>query len=173
MKKIKLAVIVVGIIALVVGTAGQTPSSNDPLLAEVRALRAELGQAAGTSIRTQLLVARLQLQEQRVTNAARQLEEARMRLAAMPSSLLQIQQELQQLDDQTRDQNTPVERRRDIDRAVAETKARLADLQRQAAEMTDRESSLAATLASEQGRWIDFNSRLDEIERDLAARAAR
>ena len=96
-----------------------------------------------------------------------------MRLAAMPSSLLQIQQELQQLDDQTRDQNTPVERRRDIDRAVAETKARLADLQRQAAELTDRESSLAATLASEQGRWIDFNSRLDEIERDLAARAAR
>jgi len=173
MKKIKLAVIVVGILALVAGTAGQTTSSSDPLLAEVRALRAELGQAAGTSIRTQLLVARLQLQEQRVTNAARQLEEARMRLATMPSSLLQIQQELQQLDDQTRDQNTPVERRREIDRAVSETKARLADLQRQAAELTDRESSLAATLASEQGRWIDFNSRLDEIERDLAARAAR
>ena len=160
-----------GVLALVAGTAGQAPSSNDPLLAEVRALRAELSQAAGTSIRTQLLVARLQLQEQRVTNAARQVEETRTRLALMPGSLLQIQQELQQLDDQSRDQNTPVERRRDIDRAVAETKARLADLQRQAAELTDRESSLSATLASEQGRWIDLNGRLDEIERDLTQRA--
>jgi len=173
MKKIKLAVIVAGIIALVVGTAGQTPSSNDPLLAEVRALRAELGQAAGTSIRTQLLVARLQLQEQRVTNAARQLEETRARLTSMPGAVLQIQQELQQLDDQLRDQNTPLERRREIDRAVAETKARLADVQRQAAELSDRESSLAASLASEQGRWIELNGRLDEIERDLAARAPR
>ena len=174
MTRIKLAVIVVGVIALVAGTAGQTTSSNDPLLlAEVRALRADLAQAAGTSIRTQLLVARLQLQEQRITSVAKQLEETRVQLASMPGGVLQIEQELQQLDEQSRDPNAPAERRRDIERAVPETKARLADMQRQIAALTDRESTLAATLAGEQSRWVDFNSRLDEIERELAQRAVR
>ena len=55
-----LAIVGVGRIALVAGTAGQS-LSPDPLLAEVKALRAELNQAAGPSIRTQLLVARLTL----------------------------------------------------------------------------------------------------------------
>jgi chromosome segregation ATPase len=173
MNNIKLAVIVVGVIALVAGTAGQTTSPNDPLLAEVRALRAELNQAAGTSIRTQLLVARLQLQEQRINNAAKQLEETRTQLATTPGGLLQIQQELQQLDEQSRDPNTPVERRREIDRAVSDTRARLADFQRQIAALTDRESLLAATLASEQSRWLELNGRLDDIERELAQRPAR
>jgi hypothetical protein len=62
----KLAIAGAGIFALAAGTAGQTVSSNDPLLAEVRALRADLNQATGASIRTQLLVARLTLQEQRI-----------------------------------------------------------------------------------------------------------
>jgi hypothetical protein len=54
------------VMALAAGTSGrpaaQAPPpapASDALLAEVRALRAELNQAAGTSIRTQLLVARL------------------------------------------------------------------------------------------------------------------
>jgi len=173
MKRIKLAVIGVGVLALVAGTAGQTAPQNDPLLAEVRALRAELGQAAGTSIRTQLLVARLQLQEQRINTVSRQLEETRAQLASMPTGVLQIETEIQQLDEQSREPNLPVERRRDIERAVPETKARLAELQRQMADLANRESTLAATLAGEQTRWIEFNGRLDEIERELTQRPVR
>jgi hypothetical protein len=30
-----------------------------------------------------------------------------------------------------------------------------------------QESELSAQIASEQGRWQDFNSRLDELERSL------
>jgi hypothetical protein len=41
-------------------------SSSDELLTEIRGLRADLQQAAKISIRAQLLVARLQLQEQRI-----------------------------------------------------------------------------------------------------------
>jgi uncharacterized protein involved in exopolysaccharide biosynthesis len=173
MKGIKLVVIGVGVLALVAGTAGQTTSSNDPLLAEVRALRAELNQAARTSIRTQMLVTRLQLQEQRMNSVARQLEDARMQLAAAPGSLLQIQQELQQGEDESREPATTAERRRDLDRALPEIRARLVDMQRQIAAMTERESALAANFASEQARWIELNGRLDEIERELTPRPVR
>jgi len=64
-------VVLIGIAAVVAGQSARvapstTTASLDDLLAEVRELRAEIHQAAGASIRTQLLVARLQLQEQRL-----------------------------------------------------------------------------------------------------------
>ena len=43
--------------------------------------------------------------------------------------------------------------------------------QKQAADLTEKESGLAQMLANEQGRWSDFNTRLDDIERELASRA--
>jgi hypothetical protein len=72
------AVVLIGIAAVVAGQSARvapstTTSSLDDLLAEVRELRAEIHQAAGASIRTQLLVARLQLQEQRLNAVAQQL----------------------------------------------------------------------------------------------------
>ena len=51
------------------------PASMDELVAEVRALRAEIQQMADSSIRAQLLVARLQVQEQRIAGIARQLSD--------------------------------------------------------------------------------------------------
>src|SRR5476649_1090690 len=93
--KMKLAIIGAGLIALVAGTAGQTASqpssSGDALLAEVRGLRAELNQAAGTSIRTQLLVARLQLQEQRINTVDKQLAEVRAQLGGLPNALVPME----------------------------------------------------------------------------------
>jgi len=46
--------------------SGGTRSPFDELLTEVRALREDVNQAASASIRAQLIVARLQLQEQRI-----------------------------------------------------------------------------------------------------------
>jgi len=36
-----------------------------------------------------------------------------------------------------------------------------------------QESELAAQIAAEQGRWADFNGRLDELERSLPVTASR
>ena len=36
--------------------------------------------------------------------------------------------------------------------------------------LTAEESSIAADIASEQGRWNDFNQRLEELERALGGR---
>ena len=56
------------------GAAPQAaPGSTDALLAEIKGLRADFNQRLDASIRAQLLVARLQLQEQRITTLSRQL----------------------------------------------------------------------------------------------------
>jgi hypothetical protein len=164
--------------ALVAGTSGQPAAqqppaapSSDALLTEVRALRADLHQAAGTSIRTQLLVARLQLQEQRINTVAKQLDETRLLLSTFPGRLLPMQNELKQLEAEARDSSMTPERRQAMDYSIAQAKARIADTQKQSRDLTEKDSGLAQMLATEQGRWADFNTRLDDIERELSPRA--
>src|SRR5687768_2928 len=73
--------VVVGVMAVATAQAQREPASTDDLLTEVRGLRSEINEAAGASIRAQLLVARLQLQEHRITTLAGQLEEIRRMLS--------------------------------------------------------------------------------------------
>jgi TonB family protein len=76
-------IVLMGFMVVVVATGmlAQAPQgSPEPdvpeLLVEVRALRAEVNRAAGASMRMQLLLARLTLQEQRITSLGRQTAEA-------------------------------------------------------------------------------------------------
>ena len=46
-------------------------------------------------------------------------------------------------------------------------KDRLIREQRFESDLRYKETELAATLATEQNRWLDFNSRLDDLERTL------
>ena len=83
MRKKRLAVALIAILVVVVtgGVTGQqrpAPSraaTLDDLLEELRAFRSELRDSSATSLRAQLLLARLQLQEQRVNTIWRQLSE--------------------------------------------------------------------------------------------------
>src|SRR4051812_19460902 len=68
--------------ALVSGQARQPATPTDELLAEVRALRAEVNSAARSAMRGQLLGIRLQLQEQRIEGISRQLTEVQARRRA-------------------------------------------------------------------------------------------
>ena len=165
--KTKLAVIAVGIIALAAATAGQSTSASDPLLAEVRALRAELNQAAGTSIRTQLLVARLQLQEQRVTVIAKQLSDVQLQRTSNDAGVAQMSARLKQLDEASRNPSTPADARQQQEREMEAMKGPAAMMRQRSAELSGQEAQLSGQLASEQSRWTDFNSRLDEIEREI------
>src|SRR5688500_9338519 len=58
------------------------PATLDDILKELRALRAELNEATGAGLRAQILVARLALQEQRITGVARELTEIQEKLRA-------------------------------------------------------------------------------------------
>jgi hypothetical protein len=64
------------------GQAQRSPATLDDLLTEIRGLRADLSQQSSASFRTQLLVARLTLQEQRINALAGQLNETRRALSS-------------------------------------------------------------------------------------------
>ncbi len=166
--------VMIGIVAVVASQGAlPTPSaaktSSDELLAEVRALRAEINQAASTSIRAQLFVARLQLQEQRVNAVARQLADVQNRLALAQQGQAVMRDRLTATEEgQAR---LPLE-----DRSEDEIRALTLQLeqgQSREQELRAQESALSSAAAAEQTRWTDFNDRLDALERSLPAGALR
>jgi septal ring factor EnvC (AmiA/AmiB activator) len=162
--------VIAGVTILTAQTAtpsGSTNSPMDQLLAEVRGLRAEVNQAASASVRAQLLVARLQLQEQRINVLGGQLAEVRRLITTLESGQTQVATQLKSLEESSRRVNPVPE---DIEMMVARLKAQLAQTQREEQQLRMQETELSNQLTAEQGRWFDFNARLDELERQLLNR---
>jgi len=168
-----IGVIGVGIVALNAAVPGQTPtaapSGMDALLAEVRGLRAEVHQAAGASIRTQLLVARLSLQEQRINGVAKQLTDVQTQRAAIEGPTAQFEQRFQKLEELLRSPSTPPEQHRQFEQEIESMKLVRGDMRQRLQRLINQETAFAAQLSTEQSRWVDFNDRLDQIEREIAA----
>jgi hypothetical protein len=150
------------------------------LLAEVRALRADLAQANQTGVRAQLLMARVQLQEQRVmyfdrrraelatrtTEAAERTRQAAAAVTDAEERLRQIragtmvpgmQIPKDQIEGMVKMFESQIEKHRADAQAAADFEQR----------MRIEEAEVQSALAGEQGRWSDFNARLDELERAL------
>jgi hypothetical protein len=153
-----LGIVSIGFVCVVSGQAGTQPARSpmDELLAEVRGLRAEINQAAGASIRTQLVLARLQLQEQRIHTVAQQLTDVRNQLAAaaqvrslMAGQVKEAGEAVSQLP---------------ADHPLMKV---IEQQQKREEELKQQEASLSALLAEEQARWMAFNARLDELEQAL------
>ncbi|MGH9314137.1 MAG: hypothetical protein ACRD1S_13195 [Vicinamibacterales bacterium] len=167
-----------GIVCLVAagvvsGVSGQTqrpPASMDDLLAEVRALRAELNQASGASIRAQLLVGRLQLQEHRINTIVQQMTSTREQLAGVERTRALIEPQWKASEEEARNQGAAAAAG---DTAGHPVKALFEEQLKREKELRAQESSLAALLAAEQARWVEFNDRLDELERELQKRLPR
>ena len=153
---------------LLVQAAGRTPAedSHAALLAEVRALRAEVRQVAGAGIRSQLLVARLQLQEQRVVIAGRQLLEVQNSLTGIRQEIAGEQARLEQLKDSL-SRRTP-EGQIQVHKAMVEAKAQIERQQRQEAELRARETESLRAVNDAQAHWMTFSERLDALEQSLA-----
>ncbi len=168
------AAVVGGLLALGAGQGGRlmVPAAKTPteeLLAEVRALRAEVTEAAAASIRAQLLVARLELQEQRVNAVAGKLADVRAQLASVRRDEA-VMQERMRASEQGQARLAPE------DRSDAEMQALTVQLNQGRAHEQDlqsQESMLLSAASAERTRWSEFNSRLDALERSLPAAAAR
>jgi chromosome segregation ATPase len=168
-----IGVIAIGIVAFNAAVPGQTPTAAptgiDALLAEVRGLRAEVHQAAGASIRTQLLVARLSLQEQRINGVAKQLSDVQTQRAAIEGPTAQFDQRFQKLEEILRSPSTPPEQHRQFEQELESMKLARTDIRQRLQRLVNQESAFASQLATEQSRWVEFNDRLDQIEREIAA----
>jgi chromosome segregation ATPase len=140
------------------------------LLVEVRGLRVAIEQMASAGPRVQLALGRVQLQEQRVNTLMRRLEEGRARLADTQRGYEQGQQELRGIEGMIREPRPefpPLAQLQSMQRGTEQGLAqRAADVQRLTAEV----AGLEADLATEQGRWVDLNQRMEALEQSLVRR---
>jgi DNA repair exonuclease SbcCD ATPase subunit len=162
------AVIALSVLVFAAATAGQSstpPAGNmEPLVNEIRALRADLNRVAGASIRSQLLVGRLQLQEQRTVTLSRQLDTVQQELAEVTQEKLASEDRLKEVEE-----STWTEKPEERENLLSALRQQIKQQQRREQQLRQRESSLSALVADEQTRWTDFSSRLDDLERTLIA----
>jgi len=146
--------------------AGQAPApgprsaSMDDVVTEVRALRAEMKQSAQASLRAQLLVARLQVEEQRIAGLARQLSETEQQIRGLESARNPwLEQMLTELD-----KNPPKPGEVDM---MAGVRAQFEKIQNGDPVLNERRDSLSRQLADEQARWMAFNAQLEALEKAI------
>ena len=144
----------------------QTPATLDDLLSEVKGLRADIGQSSAATIKTQLLVARLQVEEQRINGIAKQIADVEQQLAPIRQSIAMMTPDLKRLDDARRSANNDP----DLSDRIEQIKTGLDTHQRRERELAGQEANLAQQYALEQSRWSEFNDRLDALERSLTTR---
>ena len=99
-----------GFSALVSAQLRQGPASLDDVIVELRGIRADLAETSSASVKAQLLMARLQLQQQRIFGLARQIGELQnqavmLRQRAQGADFAQIQQQMQEIANQQAELN--------------------------------------------------------------------
>jgi hypothetical protein len=150
-------------IAVAAGYAqSRTAPPEDPVVAEIRALRADLNDRLEATMRAQLLIARLQVQEQRINTVVRQLHEVEAKLRDNAASKEQAEHGMKvlgamgmKLDDN--EQGTNI--------IFGPLKAGVERIEKTEAELKLQQTELTGMLGDEQARWVAFNAKLEELER--------
>jgi chromosome segregation ATPase len=137
------------------------------LLTEVRALRLAMERAEVNGTRVQLLVARIQLQEQRIAELSRRSAAVRTELRQTESESSSITAEAQRMEAILRDAKASPEEREQIDRMSGAMKTQIETIERRRQELANDDAFLNQQLTLEQGRWNEINERLDQLERSL------
>ena len=169
MKQILMAPAVLGLMTLLLGQTPSTPArqaSIDDLVTEVRALRADIQQTAEASLRAQLLVGRLQVEEQRIAGIARQLSETEDQIRALEG--VRNPFVTQMLKDLDKEPAEPGEAN-----LFAGMKAQLEKIENGDPVLKERQAALSRQLSDEQARWLAFNGQLEELEKLVAATKRR
>ena len=141
--------------------AGQAPASES-VAAEIRALRAELVERLDANIQAQLLVARLQIQEQRATAVNRQLEDIVDRLREAEQQKALVEASMRGLGVDPADPGTTQ------GFMVAPMAKSLEQLRQSETDLRQQQAALMTMVTDEQARWSSLYARLDELERRFA-----
>ena len=162
------AILVVGAVG---SAAGQqrtpppvAPATMDDVLNELRALRTELRESSAASLHAQLLVARLQLQEQRINTVWRQLSEVEDKLAANENSRAAPEHIFKMMG-----LDPGKEPSKEMAPFVEMFKSQMAASEKTDSELKLRQAELMQLMSQEQSRWTAFNEQLEVLERALTA----
>jgi chromosome segregation ATPase len=150
-----------------VGQTQRTPATLDDLLAEVQGLRADLHESSSASVRAQLLLARLSLEEQRINTLGRELTEVRARLEVVVNERVTHQDRLKELEAAMTDSTVPVAVRLQFEAERAQVAALLARAQTSEQRVRNQQSDIANLISSEQSQWKEYSGRLDDLEHSL------
>jgi chromosome segregation ATPase len=153
-------VLAIGVGSMVSGQQQQRPANQDDLLAELRGLRADMNRLAQNTIRVQLVTARLTLQEGRLGRLSQQLNDVHQQLSQSQLTLAPFTLQLKQ----AQESNSEI---------FAPFRNMMEQVQKRDGELLAQETELNRLITSEENRGMDFNSRLDEIERALLAAPGR
>jgi len=177
MSKLRFVVLLAFATVATVGLRAQAPAvaprppaaSNDAnvaLVEEVRALRLELAALASASVRSQLLVTRVQLQEQRLMHLDRQRSEVTAKRLETEKARVTLAGQVKQIQDQSTTSLDAKEREAG-QYVLGGLKTQLQAIQANEATLRGEEDTLLNSMSAEQARWNDFNNRLDDLERAL------
>jgi hypothetical protein len=167
------ALAVAGLVATVgfVTLGGQAERAADgdmkALVEEVRALRLAIERTSSHASQAQLLLGRVQLQENRLATLGRQYQEARTRSLDAQTGYREGEARLAQVSEELRAATAP-EHRQALEQGIAQMKQQLAAQQARAEQLRSDEAGALDALTTEQHRWSDFNQRLEVLERALA-----
>jgi hypothetical protein len=139
------------------------------LLREVHALRLALEQSNQIGPRIQIVLARIQLQEERVRNATRQLQAARDKVAEIQTKRTENADRIKQVETVQVQTVDPIARKQ-MDFDLIEMKAAIERLNILEQQYRAKEAEANSLLLSEQARWNEANDMLTSIERALAPR---
>ena len=142
--------------------APSRPATLDDVVAEVRALRADMLKMQEAGVRAQLLVARLQVQEQRIAGIARDLAQTEEQIRGLEAARNPFADAM--LKELSKEPAKPEEAG-----FAALLKGQLEKLQNGDPVLKERRESLTQLLAEEQARWTAFNAQLEALERELPA----
>ena len=153
--------------ATLAGQVQRQPATLEEVVGELRGIRADLRQTSGGSMRMQLLIARLSAQEQRVGLLATQRANLTPRLIEATRLRAESEAQLKRFEDGEA-KHLPAEMTREDRDAMLENfkgnYTRFRDIEH---DLRTQDDQLSAQIANEQNRWLDFNNRLDELERSL------
>jgi uncharacterized coiled-coil protein SlyX len=137
------------------------------LLTEVRGLRQAMERAATVGARIQLLVARVQLQEQRIAESSRRLVAVRDELSKLDAQVAGVATNVAMFEKSALSK-MPAEEREQMEHMFQGWKNQVAAFDKRKQELANEESLLMQQVSADQGRWSDVNAQLDDIERTLA-----
>jgi len=162
-----------GIVALALagvasGQSRRPDATLDELVVEVQALRAEMNQAAAASIRAQLLVGRLQMEDQRISGVTREIEALQADLAANAQLRGDAAARIRTLE--TALTSAGANARDEVDGLLAEAKAAAHQAERRQQALKRREAGLTKELQEDQARWEEINERLQNFEQSIPGR---
>jgi chromosome segregation ATPase len=145
----------------------QEARTTAQLLQEVRELRAAIERMTVAGTRAQLLLGRLQMQEQRMTSLSRQLQETRTKLASIQRERQSQAQRIEQFTEGL-DHTLTAEQRLDMESALKMTKQMVVQLDQQVSALQIEDLGVGQALSTEQARWLELNAKLEELEGLLA-----